>query len=115
MSVLPMWIATLSRAVARPFSYVVSPVEVISIGAFSGVFISPQIKPALEKRATSNKTSVRIADAKGTAPKAPCKAKTALCEKMNIAPRAEYERLQSESHPRSLLINLAINGFLHTG
>jgi len=46
-------------------------VEVISIGTFCGVFISPRIKPALAKRAATNKISVRIADAEGTAAKAP--------------------------------------------
>jgi hypothetical protein len=44
------------------------------------VLISPQIKPALAKRAASNKTSVRMADAKRTAPEARCKAKTAPFE-----------------------------------
>src|SRR5262245_30413957 len=72
-----MWIATLSRAVARPFSYVVCPVEVISIGPFSGVFI-PCIKPALANKPASNKTSGRMAKTKGTAAKSPCKGKTAL-------------------------------------
>src|SRR6266705_5727268 len=55
--------ATLSRAVARPFSYVVWPVEVISIGAFSGVLNSPRTKPALANRPASNKTSDRMANA----------------------------------------------------
>ena len=73
-----MWIATLSRAVARPFSYVVSPVEVISIGAFSGVLIAPWIKPALAKRVAINKICVRMAHAERTAPEAPCKAKSTL-------------------------------------
>jgi hypothetical protein len=56
-------------------------VEVISIGTFSGVLISPRIKLALAKRATNNKSGVRMADAEGTAPKAPCKAKTTLYER----------------------------------
>src|SRR5262245_13160373 len=68
--------ATLSRAVASPFSYVVSPVEVISIGAFSGVLISPLIKPALARRVASSKTGFRMADAEGTVRTASCKAKT---------------------------------------
>jgi hypothetical protein len=71
-----MWIATLLRAVARPFSYVVSPVDVISIGAFSGVLISPWIKPALAKRVAINKTRVRMAHAERTALEARCKAKS---------------------------------------
>jgi hypothetical protein len=78
MSVLPIWIATLSRAVASPFSYVVSPVDVISMGAFSGVLISPWIKPALAKRVAINKTCVRMAHAERTAVEARCKAKSAL-------------------------------------
>src|SRR5436190_3397467 len=68
--------ATLSRAVARPFSYVVWPVDVISIGAFSGVLISPYIKPALANTPASNKPSDRMANAKRTAANCPCKAKT---------------------------------------
>jgi hypothetical protein len=75
-----MWIATLSRAVARPFSYVVSPVEVISIGAFSGVLISPRIKLALAKKVAIKKTSVRMAHAERTAPEAPCKGKSAFTQ-----------------------------------
>jgi hypothetical protein len=71
-----MWIATLLRAVARPFSYVVSPVDVISIGAFSGVLISPWIKQALAKRVAINKTCVRMAHAERTALEARCKAKS---------------------------------------
>jgi hypothetical protein len=68
--------ATLSRAVASPFSYVVAPVDVISIGAFSGVLISPRLKPALARREASNKTGVRMADAERTAVKRSCKAKS---------------------------------------
>jgi hypothetical protein len=70
--------ATLSRAVARLFSYVVSPVEVISTGAFSGVLIAPVMKPALERRATSNRTGFRMADAESTAAKPFCKVKSDL-------------------------------------
>src|SRR6266516_594596 len=66
--------ATLSRAVASPFSYVVSPVDVISIGAFSGVLIVPFIEPALARRATSKKTGFRMADAESTASRASWKA-----------------------------------------
>jgi len=42
---------------------VVCPVEVISIGAFSGVLISPCTNPALANRPASNKTSDRMANA----------------------------------------------------
>ena len=52
------------------------PVEVISMGAFSGVLISPWIKPALAKRVAINKTSVRMAHAERTAQEPPCKAKS---------------------------------------
>jgi len=51
------------------------------MGAFSGVLITPRIKPALAKRAASNKSGVRMADAKGTAPKGPCKDKTILYDR----------------------------------
>jgi hypothetical protein len=53
-------------------------VEVISIGTFCGVFISPLIKPAPATTAASNKTSVRMAHAERTWAEASCKAKTAL-------------------------------------
>src|SRR5204862_3160109 len=84
----------LSRAVARPFSYVVCPVEVISIGAFSGVFISPWIKPALANRPASKKTSDRMANAKRTAAKSPCKGKTAY----NAVNTAARRRLKLAFH-----------------
>src|SRR5215471_14751036 len=81
---------TLSRAVARPFSYVVCPVEVISIGPFSGVFI-PCTKPALANRPASKKTSSRMVNAKGTAANCPCKGKTAC----NAGNTAAGRRLQA--------------------
>src|SRR6266542_4428686 len=114
MSVLPMLIATLSCAVASPFSYVVSPVEVISIGAFSGVLISPQIKPALAKKAASNKTSVRMRTPKVLHQKLPAKPKP-LHTKDEYYRGVRYEPASKRNHSRSLLINLAINGFLHPG
>src|SRR5215468_3119167 len=91
-----MWIATLSRAVARPFSYVVCPVDVISIGPFSGVFISPCIKPPVANRPASKKTSDRMASPKRTAAKSPCKGKTArrrnpaLDQRLEACPACEF-------------------------
>src|SRR5213082_2227908 len=76
--------ATLSRAVASPFSYVVSPVDVISIGTFSGVLISPLTKPMLARRAEINKTGFRIAAPNVPQQSLPAKPK-AVCTEANAA------------------------------
>jgi hypothetical protein len=47
------------------------------MGAFSGVLISPWIKPVLAKRVAIKKTSVRMAQAERTAQEPVCKAKSA--------------------------------------
>jgi hypothetical protein len=89
-------------------------VDVISIGTFCGVFISPLTKPALANTAASNKTRVRMAHAERTGAEASCKAKTAYGE-TKYAGRAISTSLQAESRPRYALINPPINGFLHPG
>jgi hypothetical protein len=89
-------------------------VDVISIGTFCGVFISPLTKPALASIAASNKTSVRMAHVERTVAKPSCKAKTAYGE-TKYAGWAIPALLQAESRPRYALINAAINGFLHPG
>src|SRR5436190_498975 len=63
--------ATLPRAVASPASYVVCPVEVISMGAFSGVLISPLTKLAPVTRAARSRSSFRMADAEGITQQTP--------------------------------------------
>ena len=68
----------------QPFSYVVSPVEVISMGAFSGVLDRSWIKLALAKRVAINKTSVRMAHAERTAQGLPAKLKALQRNKGHI-------------------------------
>src|SRR6476660_8637631 len=97
MSVFPMCITTLSRAVARPFSYVVCPVEVISIGAFSGVFNSPCIQPAVASRPAIKKTSDRMAKATVLHQSPPAKLKP-LTQEINRS-QALHDRAASKARP----------------
>src|SRR6266478_2566533 len=82
--------ATLSRAVATPFSLVVSPVEVISTGSCSeAVLLAAIATPAAKNIKKNPQTSVRMADAEGTACGHGCKGKSrseAICFR-SITPR----------------------------
>ena len=89
------------------------PVEVISMGAFSGVLISPRIKPALAKRVAINKTSVRMADAERTAQRLPAKLKPLHAKDEYCRQAIARTGLNAKVIARSVLINQSIDGFLH--
>src|SRR5947199_5584961 len=71
--------ATLPRAVASPASYVVCPLDVISMGAFSGVLISPLTKLAPATRAARSRSSFCMADAEGITQQTPSAKSKAFC------------------------------------
>src|SRR5205085_4472699 len=68
--------ATSPWAVARPFSYLVSPLAVISIGCFS-VPAWPNAAAQAQNNPKTVKTSLRIVGCEVTEAPAPCKGKTA--------------------------------------
>src|ERR1700730_13932237 len=68
--------ATLSRAVANPSSYFVSPVEVISTGRWSLVAGAAAAHAIAKSKLTNMITGFRMADAEGTEGQPLCKAKT---------------------------------------
>src|ERR1700730_78355 len=92
--------ATLSRAVAKPSSYVVSPVEAISTGRCSLDLGAATRQPVARSRLIIVVTNGRIADAEGTEEDGSCKVKTPRIAIITASTRKRKIYLSFTAKPR---------------